>query len=377
MLQVLFYCESSIFGGHEKMAIAAHQAVERWSVSVRIEWLVNRDSRLLIRSLDQAGLKYSLLAGERDFSLWRHPVRALQMIRRNAAIMRNLHPHLVVIVQGGILLSFGGILAARLAGMRYCSYIPMVHSYSETHPSRIPYLTDAVWRLLYQFNRRYITIDREQAARLRRESRRSVVEIVENCVPAGEPLTGDRPAAREALGIPARRKVLSVIGRIEFAQKCQDWVVRSLKDDLFMRDKMVLFVGDGSDGPALRDMVSSIPGDHFRVMDWTQDLRGIYAATDVLVIPSKVEGVPLVMLEALGYGIPVVGTDRDGMRDWLPKEWRFRWNHVEGLRDAINAGLASVPDNMWESLRTRLDHVHDQRRFGIEFENALVRFSRP
>jgi len=374
MLQVLFYCESSIFGGHEKMAVEAHGAVQRWSNSVRIEGLVNRQSQLLIRALENAGLKYSTLVGEREFSLWRHPLRAFQTIRRNTAIMCKLRPDLVVVVQGGILLSLGGILAARWAGLRCCSYIPMAHSYSEIHPSRLPFLADAVWRLLYQFNRQYITIDSEQASRLRRENPRSVVEIVENYVPAGEPLAADRPAAKQALGIPPGCKVLSVIGRIEFPQKCQDWVVHSLKDDSFMRDKMVLFVGDGSDGPALRAMVSSVPGDHFRAVGWKQDLRVVYAATDVLLIPSKVEGVPLVMLEALGYGIPVVGTDRDGMRDWLPREWRFSWNHVEGLKNAVKFGLAGEPHNVWESLRMRLSRVHDRRRFGREFENALMRF---
>jgi len=77
--------------------------------------------------------------------------------------------------------------------------------------------------------------------------------------------------------------------------------------------------------------------DRFGLIGWKNDLREVYAATDVLLIPSKVEGVPLVMLEALSYRIPVVGTDRDGMRSWLPVEWRFRWGDTEGFKHGIEA----------------------------------------
>jgi glycosyltransferase involved in cell wall biosynthesis len=49
-----------------------------------------------------------------------------------------------------------------------------------------------------------------------------------------------------------------------------------------------------------------------------EDTRPWYAAADVVVLPSRWEGMPLTLLEALAVGRPVVGTDIPGIADSLP-----------------------------------------------------------
>jgi len=134
-----------------------------------------------------------------------------------------------VVVQGGILLSFGGILSALIGRMRCCSYIPMVTRISETKKYRFPVLADFLWSLLYKAMSSYITIDEEQAKRLRRENRNAAVLVVENYVPKAKSLDAQRNA-KATLGIPPDRKVLSLIGRIEFSHKCQDWLSAGVKE---------------------------------------------------------------------------------------------------------------------------------------------------
>ncbi len=46
----------------------------------------------------------------------------------------------------------------------------------------------------------------------------------------------------------------------------------------------------------------------------------LYAGTDVLVLPSYIEGQPLVILEALSYGIPVISTCVGGIPDTIKDE---------------------------------------------------------
>ena len=47
------------------------------------------------------------------------------------------------------------------------------------------------------------------------------------------------------------------------------------------------------------------------------ELPGLLAASDLFVLPSHYEGHPKVLLEAMAAGVPVVGTDVDGIRNLL------------------------------------------------------------
>jgi glycosyltransferase involved in cell wall biosynthesis len=62
-------------------------------------------------------------------------------------------------------------------------------------------------------------------------------------------------------------------------------------------------------------------GTHVFFRPWTPLVSDIYTASDLVLMPSRFEGVPLVMLEALMAGRPVAAAGVDGMRDYLPPEW--------------------------------------------------------
>ena len=53
---------------------------------------------------------------------------------------------------------------------------------------------------------------------------------------------------------------------------------------------------------------------------WTDRPAALISAADVLVMPSLFEGVPLSMLEAMVLGTPVLGSDIDVFREYLPSE---------------------------------------------------------
>jgi glycosyltransferase involved in cell wall biosynthesis len=373
MSTIVFFCESEAFGGHEKMALAAHAAIQSRYDSTRIQWFVSERNHGLIDALKKAGLDYTALANVQARALWRTPLNVLWGICRNTVKLRRLTPDLVMVVQGNIAISFSGILSARLGSMKCCSYIPMVFRISDVKKYKYPVLADFLWSLLYRLTSSYITIDREQAARLRRENHKASVIVVDNYVPESVPLVINQDA-RDRLGIPPGKKVLTVIGRMEFRHKCQDWVFREFENDPFLTDKFVLFVGDGSDARTLQDMLVPELRDRFGMIGWKDDPREVYAATDVLVIPSKVEGVPLVMLEALGYRIPVVGTDQDGMRSWLPAQWRFNWGDVEGFKRGIEQALTVKSTEVWNSIVERLAQVQDEDRFATQFSEALTQY---
>ena len=71
------------------------------------------------------------------------------------------------------------------------------------------------------------------------------------------------------------------------------------------------------------------------------ELRDLYRSADVFVLPSEREGMPLVLLEALAMGLPIVATDIPGNRDLV----------IDGQN-----GLLVTPEDP-ESLRQALVHV--------------------
>ncbi|MER3523959.1 MAG: hypothetical protein C4326_07800 [Ignavibacteria bacterium] len=76
---------------------------------------------------------------------------------------------------------------------------------------------------------------------------------------------------------------------------------------------LFLFVGDGHLREQLERIACDLKVDHSVVfMGKREDVRQILAITDVFVLPSLFEGMPLSVLEAMAMGKPVVATKVDG-----------------------------------------------------------------
>jgi glycosyltransferase involved in cell wall biosynthesis len=61
------------------------------------------------------------------------------------------------------------------------------------------------------------------------------------------------------------------------------------------------------------------------------------ACSDVLLLPSRYEGLPLVALEAAGRGWPVVATHEAGLGTLLPDAARFAFGDADGLVRALKS----------------------------------------
>jgi glycosyltransferase involved in cell wall biosynthesis len=86
-------------------------------------------------------------------------------------------------------------------------------------------------------------------------------------------------------------------------------------------------------------------------MPWTDSLSEVYGALDLLLLPSRFEGVPIVMLEAMYLGLPVLGADADGMQAVLPADWRFAVGSPAALAGAIRRIRAGVDGALLERNR--------------------------
>jgi glycosyltransferase involved in cell wall biosynthesis len=366
------------------MALTAHQLLLKYRYNIEITWLVNQHNSQLLEELTAGSLPFLTMDLANPLRLPKLSFRALRQIIKVSRAFRRNRLDLVVLLQGGIISSYGGVFAARLADVDVCSYIAMTQRSTDLAKYRFPRLWNAMRSVFYKLIPQYITIDDAQAENIRRENSSASILTVENYVPPLHREPSPRTEARKHLDLPHDAIVIAVIGRIDFAQKAQDWLVRELHSDSFLADKTLLLVGDGPDAHALSQLCEKSPNrSRIRIIGWRKNMDQIYSAVDLVLIPSLVEGVPLTMLESLARRIPVVGSDRDGMSTWLPSKWRFPFGNAEMMKAAINCALASDSKDDWVRINAHLKQITDERRFMREVGDALLsccagmRHSRP
>jgi glycosyltransferase involved in cell wall biosynthesis len=120
-----------------------------------------------------------------------------------------------------------------------------------------------------------------------------------------------KPAAIERK-LRAAGPVVGSAGRL-VAQKGFDVLV----DALVQLDGVTAVVaGDGPERDALeRKAEAAGVADRFLLPGWADDVSLLMGELDIFVLPSRFEGLPLTLLEAMQAGLPIVATDVGGIAE--------------------------------------------------------------
>ncbi len=124
---------------------------------------------------------------------------------------------------------------------------------------------------------------------------------------------------RGPVELPGRRAALEIafVGRLQWRVKGLDTLLEAAER---LRDADVRFhlAGDGEDAGRVRESVEAAGlGESVRLLGPMENPLRLMAAADLVVAPSRSEGVPNVVLEALAVGRPVLGSDIEGIRSLL------------------------------------------------------------
>lgn len=196
------------------------------------------------------------------------------------------------------------------------SYVPMAHRMSDIGRAALP--GDMVRRRLYRRPDRFIVPGRAVADQVAAAGGRSPVVVVDNVV--DPPPRPERTAARKALGLDADARVALFLGRLDVRQKGIDTLADAIRRHAGrLKGWTFLIVGGGEGAEACAALGMEMNGRvEIRCIPWTDRPHEMLAAADLMLMPSRWEGVPLVMLEAMSYGLPILGSDIDVFRDYLP-----------------------------------------------------------
>jgi glycosyltransferase involved in cell wall biosynthesis len=129
---------------------------------------------------------------------------------------------------------------------------------------------------------------------------------------------GRRPADLTRFGVPSGRRVITCISRLA-KQKGLDLLIRAAPQLLgALPHHDLLLVGDGPEMSNLRRLaVERGIGERVHFTLWQPTVPEILLASDVMVLPSRWEGMPNVLLEAMACGRPVVCSAAEGVAEVL------------------------------------------------------------
>lgn len=180
---------------------------------------------------------------------------------------------------------------------------PVVSGYQsiDDELNRTRQLSDrATWRLA----RRHVAVSQAVAERVSRRCRipRCAIDVV----PIGKtaPVPMEKSIARRMLGVPEDAYVVGFVGRLHPVKNLPTLVAAV---EHIPTETWLVVAGDGPE----RGVVEGRP--RTVVTGMLADVSPVYAAVDVVALPSLWEGMPGALVEAMAAGRPVVATRVGGI----------------------------------------------------------------
>jgi glycosyltransferase involved in cell wall biosynthesis len=129
-----------------------------------------------------------------------------------------------------------------------------------------------------------------------------------------------RALIRAALGAPDDQVVVLAVSRLVW-HKGYPELATALRE---VPDAMLWVAGERLASDRGPDMLALLRGaglgERLRLLGYRDDVPGLMAAADIFVLPSRFEGLPMSVIEAMLTGLPVVATDIRGPAEQVVPE---------------------------------------------------------
>ena len=302
-----------------------------------------------------------------------HAAHTYQSIRSHIRDIRENFPFEVVL---GAFAYPDAVVASRVAAYAGCPYVVLVMGSDVNDLAERPNLRGPIREALSNASR-VVAVSKALQERVRELGvPQERILVQQNGVDGERFHIRDRVATRRALGVPEDEHLVMFVGNLVY-EKGPDVLIEALSGvrARSSSDVRVVLIGDGSQKQVLlaRCLALGI-GDRVAFVGRRSpdDVSLWLSASDVLCLPSRREGCPNVVLEALASGRPVVAArvggvpellnDRNGimvppddagaLAEALAQAFARDWNPLE-LR-------ASVPSLTWQDVGRNLHDVLTQ-----------------
>jgi glycosyltransferase involved in cell wall biosynthesis len=328
----VFIFSSTVFGGHEMMAAKIVNAVLLTS-SVGVKVLVSKEIyNKLISVLDESVEVQIVNFKQRRFEnllgLF-NPFIYQDLFRFSKYIDSNVSK--LIFVNGGICANHATTLSfmalAKFKKIFTCVYYPMFHDQNELGLSFVRGLSyNRACARVVNLSDEFVTIDEFWRTRLLDVFGNRNVKIIHNYVGKSE----CNNAIRSIVNVDSpnkleghKSKIVGFVGRFDKYQKGLDILLRviyilDLKLDSGLE---FFFLGDGPYKNEFESYINAHPLKNIkcRFYGWVENSQTLIKDFKLLVMTSRCEGIPTVIIESLGLGVNVVAFDIPGVSKILPK----------------------------------------------------------
>lgn len=143
----------------------------------------------------------------------------------------------------------------------------------------------------------------------------------------------------------------------------------------FLKDKMpenitLQFAGDGPDLEALNKIVKN--QSQLKTLGYIEDINTLYKKSDYVLLFSKIEGLPLSLIEAQSYGVPIICNDVGGNLEILePHKNGFYVANLEALLSLFQS-LGDINSDTYKFMKqASLNNFNQNFRFDIMIEEYM------
>lgn len=187
---------------------------------------------------------------------------------------------------------------------------------------------------------------------------------------------------------------LACIGRLFILDKGQDILIKILSDEKWKaRNIYISVIGEGVDQNALIEMCALLGITNIKFVGFINTISEIWKTHHALILPSRSEGMPLVMLEAMSAGRTVIVSDAGGNSEvitdgengfigncnqeqfdaTMERAWKKRnqWQEI-GLRAAAYI-TSHFPESAENDFANAIKNVIDSNLKKIKENNSLAK----
>jgi glycosyltransferase involved in cell wall biosynthesis len=169
---------------------------------------------------------------------------------------------------------------------------------------------------------------------------------------------------------------MAMVGNLVTIHKGQDTVLHILSEDKWKKRNWRLNIyGSGYDEQKLKQLTQSLQlTDRVTFHGKVHNIRKVWSENHILLMPSKMEGMPLAVVEAMLCGRPSVVTDVGGHKEWIDENiegWIANDSNAEKFQEAMEKAWDNI--DRWEEAG-KLAHKKAMRLYDPNAGETLLQY---